>query len=38
LASLNDGIWFSERTKEEVDIDQLFEVDIIKNIIFDEED
>jgi len=38
VASLNDSVWFSEHTNEEVDLDQLFNVNIIKSIIFDEED
>ena len=38
LASLNDGLWYSEHNHEEVDIDLLLEIDIIKCLIFDEED
>jgi hypothetical protein len=38
LASLNDGLWYSEYNKEEVDLDKLLDINIIKCIIFDEED
>lgn len=38
LASTNDGIWFNENTDEEVDLDETFHVDNIKDIVFDEED
>ena len=38
LASMNDALWYSEHNHEEVDIDLLLEIDIIKCLIFDEED
>jgi hypothetical protein len=38
LASTNDGIWFSETEDKEVDLDELFQVDNIKDITYDDED
>ena len=37
MGSILDGIWFSEHTGEEVDLDKLFGITSIKRIIFDEE-
>ena len=38
MASLNDGLWYSSHDHHEVDIDLLLEIDIIKCLIFDEEE
>jgi hypothetical protein len=38
LASTNDGIWYSEIKDKEIDLDELYHVDNIKDICFDEED
>ena len=38
LASTNDGIWYSEIEDKEIDLDDLYKVDNIKDICFDEED
>lgn len=38
VASEYDGFWFDRETREEVDLDELFDVDLIRNIIYDEED
>jgi hypothetical protein len=38
LASTNDGIWYSEIEDKEVDLDELYHVDCIKEICYDSED
>lgn len=38
IASATDGFWFDKDTDKEVDLDELYSVDLIRNIIYDEED
>ena len=38
IASNTDGFYFNSETGKEVDLDQLFEVDLIRNITYDDED
>jgi len=38
LASINDGIWYNYDTDKEIDLDELYHVDFIKCITYDQED
>lgn len=38
IASATDGFWFDKDIDKEVDLDELYSVDLIRNIIYDEED
>ena len=38
IASENDGIWYNEKTNKEIDLDETFGIDSIKDIVFDSED
>jgi hypothetical protein len=38
VASLEDGIFYNHNTQEFVDLDELFEISSIKEIIYDYED
>ena len=37
IASVADGYWLDIETKKEVDLDVLFEVELIRQIIYDDE-
>jgi len=38
VASLNDGLWYNQKKDEEIDLDEHYKIDLIKNIVYDEED
>jgi hypothetical protein len=38
LASAQDGIWYDEKTNREVDLDELYLVAAIQNVVFDQEE
>jgi hypothetical protein len=38
VASSNDGLWCDSNTGKEVDLDELYSVDLIRNITYDDED
>jgi hypothetical protein len=38
LASFNDGVWYNHKEDEEIDLDEHYKIDLIKNIVYDEED
>lgn len=35
LASQNDGIWYNQKDNEEIDLDEHYKVDLIRNIVYD---
>ena len=38
LASINDGIWYNYDTDKEIDLDELYDIDLVKAITYDVED
>ena len=38
LASINDGIWYDAEADREMDLDELYKVDYIKQIVYDYEE
>lgn len=38
VASESDGLWYNQKKNEEIDLDEHYKIDLIKNIVYDEED
>ena len=37
LTSENDGIWLNQIDSYEIDLDELYKIDLVKNVAYDEE-